>query len=47
MGGRPVIVVVVWAIGKEWGKLFVKCVCGGVEMMMESGVSGVGGEYTD
>jgi len=28
------------------GRLLVMCVCGGVERM-ESGVSGVGGEYAD
>lgn len=32
--------------GKEGGMLLIKCVCGGVERI-ESGVSGVGGEYTD
>lgn len=46
VGGRPVMVGVVGAVEKEWGKLFIRCVCGGVERR-ESGVSGVGGEYTD
>lgn len=39
------MVGVLCAVEKEWGKLFIKWVCGGVER--ESGVSGVGGEYTD
>lgn len=34
------------SVGREGGKLLDKRVCGGVERM-ESGVSGVGGEYTD
>lgn len=46
VGGRPVMVGVVGAVEKEWGKLFIRCVWGGVERR-ESGVSGVGGEYTD
>lgn len=32
--------------GREEGRVLVNSVCGGVERM-ESGVSGVGGEYTD
>lgn len=46
VGGRPVIVGMLCSVGKEGGRLLVKRVCGGVERM-ESGVSGVGGEYTD
>lgn len=34
------------SVGRERGRLLVKSVCGGVERM-ESGVSGVGGEYAD
>lgn len=46
VGGRPVIVGMLCSVGKEGSRLLVKRVCGGVERM-ESGVSGVGGEYTD
>lgn len=34
------------SVGREGGRLLLKSVCGGVERM-ESGVSGVGGEYAD
>lgn len=34
------------SVGREGNRLFVRSVCGGVERM-ESGVSGVGGEYAD
>ncbi len=46
VGGRPVMVGMLCSVGREGGRLLVKSVCGGVERM-ESGVSGVGGEYTD
>lgn len=46
VGGRFVMVGMLCSGGKEGGRLLIKCVCGGVERI-ESGVSGVGGEYTD
>lgn len=46
VGRRPVIVGMVCSVWKAWGMLLDKMVCGGVERI-ESGVSGVGGEYAD
>lgn len=46
VGGRPVVVGMLCSAEKVGARLFVKWVCGGVDMM-ESGVSGVGGEYAD
>lgn len=46
VGGRPVMVGVLCSVAWVMGRLLLRSVCGGVERM-ESGVSGVGGEYAD